>query len=54
MLNLLAVQKDSRGVTLSFSEDAALRLQGGRIVCHLEDLGEAWPTRWQPAHDLED
>jgi hypothetical protein len=51
ILNLLAVVPDQGGVTLQFSEDAALRLQGPRVVCHLEDLGEPWPTHWRPSHD---
>jgi hypothetical protein len=36
---------------VTFAGDAALRLQGPRIVCHMEDLGEPWPTRWRPSHD---
>lgn len=51
VLNLLAVVADAEGLTLHFSGAAAIRLQGGRIVCHLEDLGEPWPTRWRPSHE---
>lgn len=51
ILNLLAVVGDADGVTLAFSRDAAVRLQGAHIVCHLEDLGDPWPTRWRPSHD---
>ncbi len=51
ILNLLAVVGDSKGVTLHFSDDAAVRLRGARVVCHLEDLGEPWPTRWRPSHE---
>ncbi|SDF99325.1 Protein of unknown function [Limimonas halophila] len=50
VLELLAVLPDAEGVTLAFAEDAAVRLQGAGIVCHLEDLGEPWPTRWRPDH----
>lgn len=50
ILNLLAVVRDDDGVTLQFSEEAAVRLHGPRIVCHLEDLGEPWPTHWRPDH----
>ena len=50
ILNLLALVRDDEGVTLQFSEDAALRLQGSRIICHLEDLGDPWPTHWRPDH----
>ena len=50
ILEVLAVVADPKGVTVTFAGDAALRLQGARIVCHLEDLGEPWPTRWRPSH----
>lgn len=50
ILNLLALVRDDEGVTLQFSENAALRLRGPRVVCHLEDLGDPWPTRWRPDH----
>lgn len=51
ILNMLALVPDSEGITLEFSHEAAVRLQGRRIVCHLEDLGEPWPTHWRPSHD---
>jgi hypothetical protein len=51
VLNLLAVMADAEGVTLQCSGGAGIRLQGRRVVCHLEDLGEPWPTRWRPSHD---
>jgi hypothetical protein len=54
ILNLLAVIPDAEGVTLQFSGEAGLRLQGRRLVCHLEDLGEAWPTHWRPSHEVPD
>jgi hypothetical protein len=50
LLSLLAVTQDPEGVTLEFSGGAAIRLLGARISCHMEDLGEAWPTRWRPSH----
>ncbi|MBK1696114.1 hypothetical protein CKO21_02505 [Rhodovibrio salinarum] len=51
VLELLAVVADDRGLTVTFAGDAALRLQGANIVCHLEDLGEPWPTQWRPSHE---
>lgn len=51
ILNLLAVVLDDEGLTFQFSGGAAVRLQGRRLVCHLEDLGEPWPTRWRPSHE---
>lgn len=50
ILEVLALVRDAKGITVTFAGDAALRLQGPRIVCHLEDLGEPWPTRWRPSH----
>lgn len=50
VLELLAMFSDASGVTLQFADDAAIRLQGERLVCHLEDLGEPWPTHWRPRH----
>jgi hypothetical protein len=29
-------------------------LEVGKIRCHLDDLGEPWPTRWRPGHDIDD
>lgn len=54
ILNLLAIEAEPRRITLVFSGDAAIRLDVAGIVCHLEDLGEAWPTRWQPEHEGDD
>ncbi len=40
-------------ILLVFADDAAIRLEVDRVLCHLEDVGEPWPTRWKPAHSLE-
>lgn len=37
-------------VELTFSGDAAIRLETEGLLCHLEDFGEAWPAQWQPHH----
>ncbi|MHA1565008.1 MAG: DUF2948 family protein [Alphaproteobacteria bacterium] len=37
-------------VLLTFSGGAAIRLETTGLLCHLEDLGESWPTSWQPEH----
>ena len=37
-------------VVLTFSGEAAIRLETSGLLCHLEDLGESWPTSWQPEH----
>lgn len=55
-LNLLAITcetdagPDGPAVQLTFSGDTAIRLQTTGLLCHLEDFGEPWPTRWRPAH----
>ncbi|RMD60739.1 MAG: DUF2948 family protein [Alphaproteobacteria bacterium] len=51
ILNLLTVHAAEGAVTLIFSGGAEVRLEVARIRCHLEDLGEPWPTRWRPSHD---
>ncbi|WP_422002417.1 DUF2948 family protein [Reyranella sp.] len=54
MLELLAVvQEDDRSVTLRFAAGRAIRLEIGRLACHLGDVGEPWATPWKPAHPVE-
>lgn len=51
ILNLLTIEVEPRALTLVFSGDALIRLEVGAIACHLEDLGEPWPTPWCPGHE---
>ena len=51
MLDLLALEATKEYVDLLFAGGATIRLEVGSILCHAEDFGEAWPTRWRPAHD---
>ena len=51
ILNLLNIEADPRAVTLSFSGGGAIRLEVSEILCHLEDVGQPWPTRWRPHHE---
>lgn len=54
MLELLALTlENDRSVALRFSSDRAIRLEIGRLACHLGDVGEPWPTPWKPAHPVE-
>ena len=53
ILNLLSIEAEPDAVTLSFSGGAAIRLEVAEILCHLEDLGRPWPTRWRPDHEDE-
>ena len=56
ILNLLTVQADPWSVTLMFSDGAAIRLEVAGLHCHVEDLGEPWPTHARPDHpeDVEE
>jgi Protein of unknown function (DUF2948) len=56
MLSLLAVSYDETDgpagvITLTFSGDAALRLEVECVECELADLGPIWTTTCCPAHD---
>lgn len=54
MLELLAVAlENDHSVLLRFSAGRAIRLEIGRLACHLGDVGEPWPTPWKPAHPVE-
>ncbi len=54
LLVLLAVRRDADGaLRIDFAGGAAVRLEVGRILCHLEDLGDPWPTRQAPRHPVE-
>jgi hypothetical protein len=50
LLNLLALRWLERDIVLEFSDGGVIRLQVDRLHCHLEDLGEPWPTPWRPDH----
>jgi hypothetical protein len=58
MLELLAVSLEGKNgdgavVTLRFAAKRAIRLEIGRLACHLGDVGEPWPTPWKPAHPVD-
>jgi Protein of unknown function (DUF2948) len=54
ILSLLAIRAESGAIHLEFSGGAAIRLEAARILCHARDLGEPWPTPWQPHHDVDE
>jgi hypothetical protein len=54
ILSLLAIRFEEGAVLLEFSGGAAIRLDVARILCHASDVGEPWPTPWQPRHDLDE
>ena len=54
ILELLAIQVEPGAVIMLFAGGSALRLEGDSITCHLQDLGEPWPTTWRPRHPVAD
>jgi len=50
ILVLLAIRQAEGALLLDFAGDASIRLETGEILCHLDDLSEPWPTKWQPRH----
>lgn len=54
MLSLLSLSVVEGGVLLTFAGGGAVRLEGARWRCLVEDLGEPWPTSSKPDHDLDE
>lgn len=54
ILSLLAIRSAGEAIHLEFSGGAAVRLEVARIRCHVTDIGEPWPTPWQPRHDEDE
>jgi hypothetical protein len=54
ILELLTIQVEPGAVLMVFAGGSALRLQGEGITCHLQDLGDPWPTTWRPRHPVGD
>jgi hypothetical protein len=54
ILSLLAIRPENGAVHLEFSGGATIRLEVARILCLATDLGEPWPTQWQPRHDADE
>jgi len=57
ILALLAIRlaPGSTGmIDLEFSGGATIRLTASAIGCRVRDLGEPWPTQWQPGHALDE
>ncbi len=50
VLSLLTLSSDGSQVLIAFAGGAAIRLETERLSCHLEDVGEPWPTVWRPQH----
>ena len=58
ILSLLSIRlgddDDENAIQLEFSGGATIRLEVDHIFCHAQDLGEPWPTPWQPRHDVDE
>jgi hypothetical protein len=54
ILSLLAIRPEDGAVHLEFSGGATIRLEVAQIRCLATDLGEPWPTQWQPRHDADE
>jgi Protein of unknown function (DUF2948) len=50
ILSLLSVAARGRYVVIAFAGGGAIRLEVDQIACYLQDIGEPWPTLWQPRH----
>jgi hypothetical protein len=55
ILSLLAIRLQHPGgiIDLEFSGGASIRLSVAAIRCRVRDLGEPWPTAWQPDHGAD-
>ena len=51
MLNLLQIAYQDGCVDLICADDVTIRLDVRRLACHVEDLGEPWPTVFRPTHE---
>ena len=54
ILVLLAVHAMPGAIFLDFAGGASIRLESSGILCHLDDFGEPWPTRFRPRHPDQD
>ncbi len=50
VLSLLTLRLGGRYLLIAFAGGGAIRLDVDQLFCHLEDLGESWPTVWRPQH----
>ena len=45
---------ENPAIILFFAGGGAIRLEVRRILCHLEDLGDSWPTHNRPTHPTDE
>ncbi len=54
ILDLLTLRKTDDGLIMIFAGGATIRLEIDDFACFLEDIGEGWPTRRRPDHEVAD
>jgi hypothetical protein len=59
ILGLMAIESETAEeggiiIRLRFADGRMIRLEAARLLCHLEDVGDPWPTRFRPDHPLAD
>lgn len=53
IVSLLSISHADGVIELSFSAGISFRLEVDKLMCHLQDMDEPWPTRWRPTHSLD-
>ncbi len=53
VLSLLCIALEEEALMLHFSGGGCIRLEVGPWLCHVEDLGDPWPTSRCPLHEGE-
>ena len=54
ILSLLSINAKDNLIELLFSAGVVIRIEVKRLLCHLQDLDEPWPTLWRPKHLLNE
>ena len=54
IVSLLSIAAEEEFIDLAFSAGITVRLHVEKILCHLQDLDEPWPTQRRPSHPLGD
>jgi hypothetical protein len=54
ILVLLAIRRVEGALQLDFAGGASIRVETADVLCHLDDLSEPWPTRFQPRHPVDE
>ena len=54
IISLLSITVEEEFIDLAFSAGITVRLQVEKILCHMQDLDEPWPTQRRPRHPFGD